>query len=127
MLPPANMKPPTRVRALAGAMSTTRHPPRRARGWSQARMAYELRRVAQHKEISVASTASLKTQISRWENGHITPDFYQPLLCELFMVTPGDLGFTGQELPSDPSSQSGAGVALISKREWTRDDLRNLS
>jgi len=108
-------------------MTTPLQAARRARGWSQPRMAYELRRLAQHKEISVASAASLKTQISRWENGHITPDFYQPLLCELFRATPGDLGFTGQELPSDPSSGNWAGVALISKREWTRDDLRNLS
>jgi transcriptional regulator with XRE-family HTH domain len=108
-------------------MTTPLKAARLAEGWSQARMAYELRRLARLKEISVASAASLKTQISRWENGHVTPDFYQPLLCELFRSSPAELGFTGHELPADPSSENGTRAALISKREWTRDDLRNLS
>jgi tetratricopeptide (TPR) repeat protein len=90
-------------------------------------MVYELRKLAQRKEIGVASAPSLKTQISRWENGHVTPDFYQPLLCELFRATPAQLGFTGHELPADSSSENGTGATLISKREWTRDDLRSLS
>jgi transcriptional regulator with XRE-family HTH domain len=108
-------------------MTTPLKAARLAEGWSQARMAYELRRLARLKEISVASAASLKTQISRWENGHVTPDFYQPLLCQLFRSTPAELGFTGHELPSDPSNENGTRAALISKREWTRDDLRSLS
>lgn len=108
-------------------MTTPLKAARLAQGWSQARMAHELEWLAQRKKISIASTASLKTQISRWENGHVTPDFYQPLLCELFGTTSAKLGFTGQELPSGPSSETGAGVALISKREWARDDLRKLS
>jgi transcriptional regulator with XRE-family HTH domain len=108
-------------------MTTPLQAARRARGWSQPRMAYELGRLAQQKKISIATAASLKTEISRWENGHITPDFYKPLLCELFKSTPGELGFTGQELPSDPSGAYGAGPTLISKQEWTRDDLRILS
>lgn len=108
-------------------MTTPLQAARHARGWSQARMAYELRRLAQHKKISVASAASLKTQISRWENGHITPDYYQPLLCELFRSTPGELGFGIQELSSDFTKEGSSSTALIAKREWTRDDISDLS
>jgi hypothetical protein len=56
-------------------------------------MVSELMRLARWKEIGVASAASLKTQLSRWENGHVTPEYYQPLLCELLKATPGELGF----------------------------------
>jgi transcriptional regulator with XRE-family HTH domain len=72
-------------------------------GWSQPRLAYELRKLAQSKRIGVASAASLKTQISRWENGHVLPVFYQPLLCELFKITPSELGFI--KLPTEPEKE----------------------
>ena len=96
-------------------------------GWSQARLAHELRRLAQRTQIGVASADSLKTQISRWENGHVLPVFYQPLLCELFMASPAELGFTGQELPADSNGQNNIPVNLISKQRWTRDDISSLS
>jgi len=41
--------------------------------------------------MTVASARSLKTQLSRWENGHITPEYYRPLLRELFGLTKSDL------------------------------------
>ncbi len=90
-------------------------------------MAWELRRLAERKEINIASAASLKTQISRWENGHVTPDYYQSLLCELLKATPGELGFGIQELPTGQARESTPGAALITKREWTRDDINSLS
>ena len=108
-------------------MTTPLQAARRARGWSQARMVWELMRLAERKKIGVASAASLKTQLSRWENGHVTPDYYQALLCELLGATPGELGFGIQELPSGPARESSPGTTLIAKREWTRDDLNSLS
>ena len=90
-------------------------------------MVWELMRLAKRKEMDVASAASLKTQLSRWENGHVTPDYYQALLCELLGATPGELGFGIQELPSGAARESSPGTALIAKREWTRDDISNLS
>ena len=90
-------------------------------------MVSELMRLARWKKIGVASAASLKTQLSRWENGHVTPAYYQALLCELFGVTPAELGFGIQELPSGCVRESSPGSALIAKREWTRDDLSSLS
>ena len=91
-------------------------------------MAWELIKLAERKKIKhIASAASLKTQISRWENGHVTPDYYQALLCELLKATPGELGFGIQELPAGLARESTPGAALITKREWTRDDINSLS
>ena len=90
-------------------------------------MVSELMRLARWKKIDVASAASLKTQLSRWENGHVTPEYYQPLLCEVLKATPGELGFGIQDLPSGTARQSSSGTTLIAKREWNRDDISNLS
>jgi hypothetical protein len=108
-------------------MTTPLQAARRTRGWSQARAVWELARLAKRKGVKTASAASLKTELSRWENGHVTPDYYQTLLCELFRSTPGELGFGIQELSSGPAKESSIGPALIAKREWTRDDLSSLS
>ena len=61
-------------------------------------MVWELMRLAERKQVKISSAASLKTQLSRWENGHVTPDYYQALLCELFQAAPGELGFGIQDL-----------------------------
>jgi hypothetical protein len=90
-------------------------------------MVWELMKLAERKKIGVASAASLKTQLSRWENGHVTPDYYQALLCEVLGATPGELGFGIQDLPSGLVRESSQGTTLIAKREWTRDDLNGLS
>ena len=73
-------------------------------------MVSELIRLARWKKIDVASAASLKTQLSRWENGHVTPEYYQPLLCEVLKATPGELGFGIQDLPSGGAKQSSSGT-----------------
>jgi hypothetical protein len=108
-------------------MRTPLQTARNAKDWSQARAVSGLIRLANQKKINVASARSLKTQLSRWENGHVTPVFYQALLCELYSLSPARLGFGVQELPSDPSGETGAAGVLLNKREWTRDDLRCLS
>jgi tetratricopeptide (TPR) repeat protein len=63
---------------------------RRAKGWSQARAVWEITNLAAKKQVTVASARSLKTQLSRWENGHIAPDYYRPLLRELFGLKKSD-------------------------------------
>ena len=108
-------------------MTTPLQAARHARGWSQARMVWELMRLAKRKEMDVASAVSLKTQLSRWENGHVTPDYYQALLCELLGAAPGELGFGIQDLRSGPAREANSGTALIAKRNWTRDDISSLS
>jgi transcriptional regulator with XRE-family HTH domain len=117
-------QPPTEI--AGQPMTTPLQAARHAKGWSQSRAAWELIQLAKRKKISVASNRSLKTQLSRWENGHITPDFYRPLLCDLYGATSAELGFGVQGLPSGFSGENES-EALISKPGWTRDDLRNLS
>jgi transcriptional regulator with XRE-family HTH domain len=58
---------------------------RLARGWSQAEAARELAGLARTRGAPVASAASLKTLLSRWENGHSVPDpQYRTLLAVLY-------------------------------------------
>ena len=90
-------------------------------------MVWELMRLAERKKVKISSAASLKTQLSRWENGHVTPDYYQALLCELFHAASGELGFGIQDLSSGLARESSSGATLIAKREWTRDDINSLS
>ena len=88
---------------------------RRTRGWSQARTAWELTRLAQRQGLTVASAASLKTQLSRWENGHVTPGYYQSLLCALFQMAPEELLLNS----AAPQVLAGDRVAeLASRQEW---------
>jgi transcriptional regulator with XRE-family HTH domain len=108
-------------------MKTPLQAARQAKGWSQFAAVSRLISLANQREINVASARSLKTQLSRWENGHVTPAFYQALLCELYGSSPLQLGFGIQEFPTDLSGESGASGVLLNRREWTRDDLRNLS
>jgi transcriptional regulator with XRE-family HTH domain len=64
---------------------------RREKGWSQGRTVWEITNLAAKKKMTVASARSLKTQLSRWENGHVTPEYYRPLLRELFGLTKNEL------------------------------------
>lgn len=97
---------------------------RSGRGWSQSRLIWELNRLAKRKGCSLPTSASLKTLISRWENGHATPTFYQPLLCELYDATPHELGFG---LQAAPDNSSGTGNELLAKSRFAQDDLDHLS
>lgn len=65
---------------------------RTARGWSQDRLIYEMRRFAEQRLLDIASAASLKTYISEWENGRRTiTDRYAAILRPLLGVTDGEL------------------------------------
>jgi transcriptional regulator with XRE-family HTH domain len=81
---------------------TGRHGPgglraaRTARGWSQSEAARELVALARAHGAAVAGAASLKTLLSRWENGHAVPEpQYRALLGELYARTPVELGIAG--------------------------------
>ena len=51
-------------------------------GWSQSRLIAELQKQARSLGATLPSAKSLKTQVSRWENGHRTPDaFHQRLFA----------------------------------------------
>jgi transcriptional regulator with XRE-family HTH domain len=73
------------------------------RGWSQSQAARELTALARARGSPVASTASLKTLLSRWENGHSAPDAaYRSLLADLYGRTPTELGLV-------PATEPGGG------------------
>ena len=70
---------------------------RQARGWSQLRLVAEIERVSIARGIQPPARASLKTQVSRWENGHVEPDdLYASMLAEVYGTTSGDLGLRAQ-------------------------------
>jgi transcriptional regulator with XRE-family HTH domain len=76
---------------------------RAARGWSQSQAARELAALARSSGAPVAGAASLKTLLSRWENGHAVPEpQYRALLGELYGRTPAELGIAGP--PADPEA-----------------------
>ena len=73
-----------------------------AQGWSQSDAARALARTAADRGMRVAVPASLKTQLSRWENGHAVPEApYRVLLAELYGRTAVELGL-GRTAHTDP-------------------------
>src|SRR3954447_22591240 len=76
------------------------------RGWSQARLMYELERLASASGLAVPGRESLRIMVSRWENGHVRPDAsYRGMLCRIYGQGPADLGL-------DEWAAGGAGTAL---------------
>ena len=74
--------------------STALQAARRALGWKQSRAITALTAQARHDGVGVAAPASLKTMLSRWENGKGQPDLvYQRLLCSIYARDPDELGF----------------------------------
>ncbi len=77
---------------MAAARPTSLRAARDAQGWSQAVAARALAGLARERGVAVASAASLKTLLSRWENGHATPEApYRALLGELYAESGVDL------------------------------------
>ncbi|MBC3193593.1 helix-turn-helix transcriptional regulator [Pseudonocardia sp. C8] len=78
---------------------------RQERGWSQTDAARRLAELAARRGGSTARPGSLKTQLSRWENGHATPaPEHRALLVELYGGTPAELGLE----PAAPETAHGA-------------------
>jgi transcriptional regulator with XRE-family HTH domain len=77
---------------VTAARPTPLRAARDAQGWSQTVAARALAGLARERGVPVASAASLKTLLSRWENGHATPDApYRALLEELYAESGVDL------------------------------------
>lgn len=80
-----------------------------ARGWSQSEAARELVGLGRTRGVPVAATASLKSLLSRWENGHAVPEaHYRALLAELYGRTVEELGIGGTR-----EREAGAGVERL--------------
>lgn len=57
---------------------------RLACGWTQAALMARMRSVAATQGSHIPKAASLKTMVSRWENGHPVSEFYRDLLARVF-------------------------------------------
>ncbi|MFG2293110.1 helix-turn-helix domain-containing protein [Streptomyces sp. NPDC048603] len=72
---------------------------RTARGWSQERLIYEMERYARQHLADIASTASLKTYVSEWENGkRPISERYASILRPLLGVTDAELRGEAEKL-----------------------------
>ena len=90
---------------------------RRERGWSQMHVVLELEIRGRARGLPMPERTSLKTQLSRWENGHVNPhEPYCSLLAEIYGATEHELGFA--RLPGD-TGHSSIGTRLPT--QLTRD------
>ncbi|AEW95664.1 MULTISPECIES: helix-turn-helix domain-containing protein [Streptomycetaceae] len=101
---------------------------RKRRGWSQPRLAIELRRIAGRHGRTLPADSSVKRRIASWENGHSAPEeFYGPLLCEAFGLTAAALGLkhlTGQDAALlDTSYPASPDTAIAGVDRLWRADL----
>src|ERR1700712_5056239 len=81
---------------------------RDALGWSQPRAVQELIRQAKARGLTLTNPSSMKTQLSRWENGHVVPEtMYRELLRAAYGRTDAELG-----LPPVASAWSAQAEAL---------------
>ncbi len=76
---------------------------RKARGWSIPVLVAALIEAAAREGTRLMTPASLKTSVSRWENGHVSPDdMYSRLLAAvLYLPYAGDPLAQGREYPRD--------------------------
>lgn len=90
-------------------MKTGVYQARKLRGWTSAQLNHKIRQAATRLGLTVSTPASLRVQISGWENGHHEPDAtHQLLLQEAFGLPPEALGF------EDPTEEL-AGTALAGR------------
>jgi transcriptional regulator with XRE-family HTH domain len=92
------------------------------RNWSQARAITELGAAARSIGATLPEVASLKTQLSRWENGHRTPEpFYQRLFAIAYDRTPTDLGFVRDHGSTISAGGSWDESAVTAAQIWRQD------
>lgn len=94
-----------------GKAATPLQAARQALGWKQSHVLTALAIQAKADSVSIAAPASLKTMLSRWENGNGHPDAtYQKLFCRIYERAPHELGFV-EVVASRGSTRLGPVVA----------------
>ena len=99
---------------------------RTERGWSQSRAIAELQKHARLLGLSLPSASSLKTEMSRWENGHRTPDAFYCRLFELAYGTGADqLGIDQTDMAGSCATweECVVSAAHLWKHDLTRRDF----
>lgn len=103
-------------RSVGEAMDTQLKAARHARGWSQLRVLTQLEALGRQRGVAMPTRASLKTELSRWENGHVQPhEPYRSLLVELYATPPDDLGLPDDGLIHVPVPRNGIGPVELSE------------
>ncbi|NGN91720.1 helix-turn-helix transcriptional regulator [Nocardioides sp. KC13] len=98
------------------------------RGWSQKRLVVELQAAAARRGTELPETLVLKTQISRWENGHRVPDeFYRRLLQDAFDLTAPELGFVSGGGSIGPDAALPAGMVSADLLDNLQTSLMHLA
>ncbi len=101
-------------------METRLKAARESRQWSQLRLLSELQKRGRARGLPMPSQASLKTAISRWENGHHVPqEPYCDLLAEIYETTPADLGLVRPPGLSSPTLTSTMSTARLTPEAIT--------
>lgn len=78
-------------------------------GWKQTQTVRAMLRAAEEEGITIATERSLKTMLSRWENGHGKLDAVdQRLLCKVYGQSPEQLGLASSRNPVVALSSSPA-------------------
>jgi transcriptional regulator with XRE-family HTH domain len=97
-------------------METPLRAARLSRNWSQLRVVVQLEALGAARGLPMPSRMSLKTQLSRWENGHVRPkEPYCSLLAEIYTVTPTELGLALVPAPMTLRSSIHAPLVTISR------------
>lgn len=87
------------------------------RGWSQPRAIDEMLRIGRQMNITTALPASLKSQLSRWENGQIPDSTYRWIFRQMYGLTDAELGFTADSTSADtPLAAVDAGLIELAGR-----------
>jgi transcriptional regulator with XRE-family HTH domain len=102
---------------------------RLSKGWTQYRLVVEIERVAKQLNIPVAQRASLKVQISRWENGGSVSPKYRQILRHIYRLTDDGLGFATnspelrsiKRLTPVPFHENWAEAFDLAVEEWNLD------
>ena len=92
-------------------------------GWSQSRAIAELQLRAHAAGVTLPAATSLKTELSRWENGHRLPDaFYRQLFELVYARSSVDLGIAGRDLElAAPSGSTWEDNVTAATQLWKRD------
>lgn len=89
-------------------MPSTLRTARDERGWSQTRLMSELQRRGRAIHFAVMAPASLRTAVSRWENGHVIPDqHYRRLFRDIYGLTDAELGFAAHATHGEQQATEG--------------------
>lgn len=97
--------PDVEERSVAIGNSTRLQEARKTAGWSQQRLIAAMRASAKNLGMTLPDDDGLKTNLTRWENGHVGPGArYRRLFRTVYGMTDEELGFASpdDDHPSSP-------------------------